>query len=218
MVNLLQRLKYTIEADLHNLFDKKEAKNPIAMLNQYVREAEKQTEETGKLLERQGMLKQKLEKELENTMEMFDKRSQQLELAKLSGEQDLISFAEQEVQTYGERSNVLKSSIGKTTEQLFGLERKFEEMKHKIKDMKVRQLQLMEKENVVRAHNQMDHVLNPESTGNMNKRLASFDEMEDYIERLGQKIDNAHEITTMEERLTQLENQALQKELPETLQ
>ncbi len=218
MVNLLQRLKYTIEADLHHLFDKKEAKNPIAMLNQYVREAEKQTEETGKLLERQGMLKQKLEKELENTMEMFDKRSQQLELAKLSGEQDLISFAEQEVQTYGERSNVLKSSIGKTTEQLFGLERKFEEMKHKIKDMKVRQLQLMEKENVVRAHHQMDHVLSPESTGNMDKRLASFDEMEDYIERLGQKIDRQHEVTTMEERLTQLENLAPKKELPETLQ
>ncbi|MGX9133010.1 PspA/IM30 family protein [Rummeliibacillus sp. JY-2-4R] len=214
MVNLLQRLKYTIEADLHNLFDKKEAKNPIAMLNQYVREAEKQTEETGKLLERQSMLKQKLEKELEDTMEMVEKRSQQLELAKLSGESDLISFAEQEVQAYAERSNVLKNSIGKTTEQLFGLERKFEEMKHKIKDMKVRQLQLMEKENVVRAHNQMDHVLNPESTGNMDKRLASFDEMENYIERLGQKIDRAHEITTMEERLTQLENQVSQKELP----
>ena len=41
MVNLLQRLKYTIEADLHHLFDKKEEKNPIAMLNQYIREAEK---------------------------------------------------------------------------------------------------------------------------------------------------------------------------------
>ena len=218
MVNLLQRLKYTIEADLHHLFDKKEEKNPIAMLNQYVREAEKQTEETGKWLERQGQLKQKLEKELEETMEMHDKRSKQLELAKLSGEQDLISFAEQEIQTYTQRSIVLRDSIDKTTEELFGLERKYEEMKHKIKDMKVRQLQLMGKENVVRAHNQMDHVLNPESTGNSNKRLTSFDEMENYIERLGQKIDREHEVTSMEERLALLEKQATKKETPELLQ
>ncbi|MGG0655693.1 PspA/IM30 family protein [Rummeliibacillus pycnus] len=218
MVNLLQRLKYTIEADLHHLFDKKEEKNPIAMLNQYVREAEKQTEETGKWLERQGQLKQKLEKELEETMEMHDKRSKQLELAKLSGEQDLISFAEQEIQTYTQRSIVLRDSIDKTTEELFGLERKYEEMKHKIKDMKVRQLQLMGKENVVRAHNQMDHILNPESTSNSNKRLNSFDEMENYIERLGQKIDREHEVTSMEERLALLEKQATKKETPELLQ
>lgn len=45
-MNLLQRFRYTIEADLHQLFDKKEQKNPIAMLNQYIREAEKQTEQT----------------------------------------------------------------------------------------------------------------------------------------------------------------------------
>ena len=64
MTSLLRRLKYSIEADLNKLFDKKEEKNPITMLNQYIREAEKQTEQTGKWLERQGKLKQELEKEL----------------------------------------------------------------------------------------------------------------------------------------------------------
>ncbi|WP_397536907.1 PspA/IM30 family protein [Rummeliibacillus pycnus] len=218
MVNLFQRLKYTIEADLHHLFDKKEEKNPISMLNQYIREAEKQTEETGKWLERQGTLKQKLEKELEETMEMQNKRSKQLDLAKLSGEQDLIDFAEHEILTYEQRSIVLKNSIDKTTEELFGLERKYEEMKHKIKDMKVRQLQLMGKENVVRAHNQMDHVLHPESTGTIIDRLDTFETMENYIERLGQKIDHQHEVTSMEERLALLEKRATKKETPELLQ
>ena len=33
-MNLFQRFRYTVEADLHQLFDKKEQKNPIAMLNQ----------------------------------------------------------------------------------------------------------------------------------------------------------------------------------------
>ena len=212
MVNLLQRLKYTIEADLNRLFDKKEEKNPIAMLNQYIREAEKQTEETGKWLERQGALKQKLEKELEVANEMHNKRKAQLELAKLSGEQDLIGFAEQEMAAYEQRSIIIKTSIDKTTEELFGLERKYEEMKHKIKDTKLRQLQLMGKENVVRAHNQMDHILHPETTGSINDRLDTFEEMENYIDRLGQKIDQQHEITSMEERLAQLEKQIPKKE------
>lgn len=208
MVNLLKRLKYSIEADLHHLFDKKEEKNPIAMLNQYVREAEKQTEETGRYLERQGTLKQKLENELKETMEMYTKRSKQLELANLSGEQDLINFAEQEVQAYEQRSVVLKNSINKTTEELFGLERKYEEMKHKVKDMKVRQLQLMGKENVVRANSQMDHILHRETPSKVNERLQSFEEMEDYIESLGNKIDHQYKIITMEDRLALLEKEA----------
>lgn len=90
MMDLLKRFRYTLEADLHALFDKKEEKNPIAMLNQYIREAEKMTEQTGKLLERQRKLKEELEQKLKATGEMLEKRTKQLELAKASGEEDLI--------------------------------------------------------------------------------------------------------------------------------
>lgn len=204
-MGLLQRIKYSIEADLNHFFDKKEQKNPITMLNQYIREAEKKTEETGKFLERQGQLKEKLEKEFEQATEMYTKRKEQVNLAQLSGEQDLIDFATAEMNAYADRLEVLQVSIDQVTTEFFGLERKFEEMKHKIKDMKVRQLQLMGKENVVRAHTQMDRVLSPETLGKQTNRLSTFDEMEDYINRLGQKIDQEHEVTTMEQRLASLE-------------
>ena len=141
MTSLLQRLKYSVEADLHRLFDKKEEKNPLAMLNQYIREAEKQTEQTGKWLERQSKLKEELEKELVETLQMAEKRQKQAELATVSGEEDLISFAQAEVSAYNDRAATLQNSIRQTIEELFGLERKYEEMKHKVKDMKVRQLQ-----------------------------------------------------------------------------
>lgn len=202
MTSLLQRLKYSVKADLHQLFDKKEEKNPIAMLNQYIREAEKQTEQTGKWLERQGKLKQELEKELAETLQMAEKRKNQVELANASGEEDLISFAQAEVDAYNERATTLQTSIHQTMEELFGLERKYEEMKHKVKDMKVRQLQLMGKENVTRAHHQMDQLLKPEEK---QKGFGTFQDMEQYIERLGQKIEKEHEITSMEQRLEQLE-------------
>lgn len=208
MTSLLNRLKYSIEADLHKLFDKKEEKNPIAMLNQYIREAEKQTEQTGKWLERQGNLKQELEKELTETMQMIEKRKNQVDLATNSGEDDLAAFALAEVNAYEERAAVLQNSIHQTTEELFGLERKYEEMKHKIKDMKVRQLQLMGKENVTRAHHQMDRILQPEQK---EKNFGTFEDMEQYIERLGTKIEKEHEITSMEQRLEMLEKNAQTK-------
>ncbi|EPD51297.1 hypothetical protein HMPREF1210_01895 [Paenisporosarcina sp. HGH0030] len=212
MTTLWKRFKYAFEADLHNVFDKKEQKNPIAMLNQYIREAEKQTEQTGRWIERQAQLKAELEKELQETTEMLVKRSSQLELAQQTNEGELIDFAKAEVTAYTNRKDVLQASISRTIEELFGLEQKFEEMKHKLKDMKVRQLQLMGKENVTRAHHQMDRVLQPEAAKNGEKRLLAFDEMEQYIERLGQRIEKQHDVSSMERRLEMLEK----KEQPQS--
>ncbi|MEK4228884.1 PspA/IM30 family protein [Solibacillus sp. FSL H8-0538] len=204
MKNLIQRFKYTIQADLHDLFDKKEQKNPISLLNQYIREAEKQTEQTGKLLARQSQLKKELETQLQQTEEMLAKRESQLALATASGEADLIAFANEEVAAYTVRKSELLSSINASTQEYFELERKFETMKHKIKDMKVRQLQLMGKENVTRAHHQMDKVLTSNNESN-------FDELSNYIDELAQKIDKKYEVTTFETRLAQLEKEGTSK-------
>lgn len=197
-MNLFQRFRYTVEADLHQIFDKKEQKNPIAMLNQYIREAEKQTEQTGKLLERQGQLKEKLEQEYKQNAELLAKREAQLTLATTSGEQDLIDFATDEVTAYTARNHTLQASIESSTREYFELERKFETMKHKIKDMKVRQLQLMGKENVTRAHHQMDGMI-------AKNNKTNFEDLEAYIDKLAYQIDKDHEVTTFEARLAELE-------------
>ncbi|MFJ5562297.1 PspA/IM30 family protein [Lysinibacillus xylanilyticus] len=206
-MNLFQRFKYTVEADLHQLFDKKEQKNPIAMLNQYIREAEKQTEQTGKLLERQGQLKEKLEQEFKQNAELLAKREAQLKLATTSGEQDLIDFASDEVAAYTSRNNILQASIEASTREYFELERKFETMKHKIKDMKVRQLQLMGKENVTRAHHQMDGMI-------AKNNKTNFEDLESYIDKLAYQIDKDHEVTSFETRLAQLEKKSTEDNEP----
>ena len=201
MNSLWNRFKYSIEADLHSIFDKKESKNPIAMLNQYIREAEKQTDSIGKLLERQGKLKSEMQKELTEAENMADKRRSQLELAQVAGEEDLIAFAEEEIAAYDTRAAELSESIAETAYELIALERKFEEMKHKVKDMKVRQLQLMGKENVTRAHRRMDQVISPD---NADSNMASVSEMKKYIENLGGKIEREFETSSMERRLEAL--------------
>lgn len=204
MTGLFTRFKYAIQTDLHQLFDKKESNNPLATLNQYIREAEKQTEQTGKWLERQAQLKEKLEREYDETTAMLVKRTNQLNLATASEETDLIAFAQQEVEAYKTRQVTLRVSIDTAMKEYFELEQKFETMKHKIKDMKVRQLQLMGKENVTRAHHQMDQVLQ----NNVNKNTEDFAELEQYIDKLGQQIEQDYQTTSYEQRLQQLEQQA----------
>ncbi|MER2152907.1 MAG: PspA/IM30 family protein [Solibacillus sp.] len=200
MRNLFTKFKYSIQADLHDMFDKKVDKNPIKMLNHYIREAEKQTEETGKLLARQAQLKKELELQLSQTIEMLEKRENQLLLAQSTEEAELIVFAQEEVTAYTARKHALLSSIDAANTEYFALERKFETMKHKIKDMKVRQLQLMGKENVVRANHQMDKVLTSDNADN-------FDELSTYIDELSENIERKYEVTSFEARLAQLEKE-----------
>lgn len=209
MNSLWNRLKYTIQADLHTVLDNKENKNPIAMLNQYIREAEKQTSSVGKLLERQIKLKEELQKELAEADAMADKRRKQLEIAKNAGEEDLSAFAQDEVDAYERRSMEITKSITETTNELIVLERKFEEMKHKVKDMKVRQLQLMGKENVTRAHRRMDKFISPERG---DKPMAGTEEMKTYIENLGGETTKEYESSTMELRLEALEKNAAKQD------
>ncbi|MFD1927397.1 PspA/IM30 family protein [Sporosarcina siberiensis] len=210
MNSLWNRFKYTVQADLHTAFDKKETKNPIAMLNQYIREAEKQTESIGMFLERQSKLQVELQKEMNEAENMANKRRGQLELAKENNEEDLIAFAEAEITAYNTRAAELSNSVLEAANELCILERKFEEMKHKVKDMKVRQLQLMGKENVTRAHHRMDQVISPSNAEN---NFATVNEMNAYIENLGGKINQEYEASSMERRLESLTKNSTKEEV-----
>ena len=211
MTTLWERFKFAVATDLDAVVAKKEDKNPLALLNRYITEAENQTTATGKWVERQSQLNGKLEKELAEASAMLDKRQNQLELAQASGESDLADFAAMEVQAYSDRVKTLQQNLDENIAELTGLEHRYEEMKHKVKDMKVKQLQLMGKENATRAHHQMDKVLSPELVA---ERIGSFDDMASYITTLGTKVEERHERSAMERRLESLEkNSANQKEI-----
>lgn len=201
-MKFLKRLRYTIEADVSNFLEKRERKNPIALLNHYLRQAEAKTHETAECLQRQQQLKEQFHLQLHENEKMLQKRNEQLLLVEQAGEVDLLAFAQQEVATYNARAETLAASLAQAERDYFELEQKYEQMKHKLKDMKVRQLQLMGKENVVRAHHQMDEVMNTHATGD-----ESFKEMESYIEQLSDRIDADYSVTTFEQRLDKLAQQ-----------
>lgn len=209
MTTLWQRLKFAVATDMDAILDKKEEKNPLGLLNKYILEAEKETELAGKWLERQTSLGSKLEKEIQEAQSLLEKRQSQAKLAHAAGESDLSAFADQEVAAYASRVDELRKTLDENTAESVALEQRYEEMKHKVKDMKVRQLQLMGKENATRAHYQMDKILSPELVA---ERIGSYDDMASYIKTLGHKVEERHERSTMERRLEALEKNSAKSE------
>lgn len=205
MSNLLTRIKDVIAADLHEVLDQKERKNPISMLNQYLRECELETEKVRKLLERQYVLKGEFTREYHSALELFEKRKQQAEIAKKANNPALYDMAKAEENQYSERAQRLKLNLENMGGELEGLERKYQEMKHKVKDMHIRRMELMGRENLTRVTNRMNQLL--DSPVYSNKAYSRFTEIESYLDRLESQVNQSYDRSTVDERIAELEKE-----------
>lgn len=206
MTNLFTRLKNAINADLHEALDHKEKQNPIAMLNHYLRQCEQETEKVRKLVERQYTLKDEFAREYQHAMELAEKRKRQAEIASNAGETALYDFASAEQNQYAERAQRLSQSLDQAKGQLEELERKYEEMKHKLKDMHIRRMELMGRENVTRAHHRMNQVLDTDTYSN--KAISRFQDIENYLDRLEHQVNSSYYRSTIDGRIAQLEKES----------
>ena len=76
----------------------------------------------------------------------------------------------------------LKEIMEQASGQLVELEQKYEEMKHKLKDMNIRRLELMGRENITRAQHKMNQVLDNQSYSS--ESYSKFQEIDSYLDRL----------------------------------
>lgn len=203
MTNLLTRIKDTVLADINEVLEEKERKNPIAKLNQYLRQCEGETEKVRKLIERQYQLKEEFQREYNQAAELAEKRKAQADIAAKAGESELQQFAMQEGIHYEDRAVRLKEALQNTVAELKNLEQKYEEMKHKLKDMHIRRMELMGQENVTRANHRINQVMNNESYSD--KSFSKFSEIESYLDRLENKVNESYNRSTIDSRIAQLE-------------
>ena len=205
MTNLFTRIKNTITADLHEALEQKEKQNPIALLNQYLRQCEQETEKVRTLLERQYSLKDEFTREYHQAAEMAEKRKYQEEVASKAGESELSQFASAEYHQYAQRAERLGTSLEQVNGQLGDLERKYEEMKHKLKDMHLRRMELMGRENVTRANHRISQVL--DSNSYSDSSYLKFKEIENYLDRLEHQVNSSYYRSTIDARIAQLEKE-----------
>ncbi|MEH7332517.1 PspA/IM30 family protein [Neobacillus drentensis] len=211
MSNLFTKIKDIIVTDLNETIHQKETKKPISKLNQYLRQCEQETEKVGKLVERQARLKDEFLKEYNLAAELAEKRKHQAEIASNAEETELYQFAAAEHQQFVERSQRLSASLAQTNEQLNELKRKYEEMKHKLKDMHLRRMELMGRENVTRANIGMNQVLDANSS--QIHSYSKFKDIENYLDRLEHKIKGALNQSSIDDRIAELEKEMDHKSL-----
>jgi lia operon protein LiaH len=204
-MNLFERIKNSISADVHELLDQKEEKNPLSLLNQYLRQCELEVNKARKLVERQQLLRDQFARETQEAEAKAAKRAHQAELAQQANETELYQFASQEKEQHETRASKLKESTLQADKDLSELEQKYEQMKHKLKDMQIKRMELMGRENVARAHQKMDRVIDPSNS--MKKTAFRFDELENYMDRLEQKVNADYYASSMEAKLAKLEKE-----------
>lgn len=210
MTNIFTRIKNTVLADINEVLEQKEKKNPISLLNQYLRECEVETEKVRKLVERQYLLKEEFTREYQQAQDLADKRKRQAEIAAQAGETELSLFASDEYAQYVERAANLKDILNQASLQLSELERKYEEMKHKLKDMQIRRMELMGRENMTRAQNKMNKVLDNNTYSS--KSYSRFQEIESYLDRLEHQVNSSYNRNTIDARIAQLEKELKKEE------
>lgn len=207
MTNLLSRIKNSILADLHQVLDEKEEKNPVATLNQFLREAEQEKEKVKRTLERQYRLKDEITKEYLEAKELAEKRLEQAKIAEKANEPELYKFAMREYEHYQARKERMEETRQTIIRQIDEMERKYAEMNHKMKDMYLKRMELMGRENVIKANYQMNKVFKE----GMEKSFNRFDEIERYIDRIEQRINQAYYKSTFDEKINRLKRKLEQE-------
>ncbi|MEW9502248.1 PspA/IM30 family protein [Jeotgalibacillus marinus] len=202
MTNLLTRLTNTIKSDFSKETDHKDSKHPIAVLNHYLSECEKEVDKVGQIVERQRMLKLEFTKELQSAKSMVQKREEHVRLAEEAGESELAALARHELTHYQSRKERLELSVVEVTNQLQGLEKKHGDMKQKLKDMYIKRLEAMGRENVVRANENANRVLADDDQSIEEKR---FSDIERHLQQIETGEVNRQEEQTIDQQITQLQ-------------
>ncbi|MGE6258581.1 PspA/IM30 family protein [Heyndrickxia sporothermodurans] len=202
MSNLFDRIKNTVMSDLNDALDNKDKKNPISLLNQYLRESENEAKKVEKLIERQYFFKEEFARELKKTEFLAEKRCKQAEIALQANELDLHQIAIDEEAMYKTQALSLREAFTEASNQLEVLEKKHREMKMKLKDMHIKRLELMGRENVIKVTKKMNRVLDDSIVGKANVR---FEETERYMDHLEAKINSGYDMSMFDSRIHELE-------------
>ncbi|KAB8125791.1 PspA/IM30 family protein [Gracilibacillus oryzae] len=205
MTNLFTRIKDSVMADLHEIMDQKEEKNPIAHVNQYIRECEHEVKKIKSLVEKQYEIKYDISRELAHATLMVEKRKKQYELATSMEEANLADEAKTELDQFEARVSQLQTMESQSIKDLELLETKYVQMKQKLKDLYVKRLELKSRENIARTKQGMNKVLETEL---ISKSASKFAELESYIERIEQRVHTEYRLHTLDARFAELEKKA----------
>ncbi|WP_216829398.1 PspA/IM30 family protein [Alkalihalobacterium elongatum] len=151
---IFKRIRDLTVATIYDGLDQIE--NPIVMLNQYLRDMEKEITSAEKAITKQMTIKASFEKQKSEAVELVFKRVQQAELALKAGEEQLAKKALLSKNQYEEKVNYYEEVCVQNEEKISELKDQLHEMREKYQEMKDKKVVLIARANAAKTQRSMD--------------------------------------------------------------
>ncbi|MBS4207785.1 PspA/IM30 family protein [Bacillus sp. FJAT-50079] len=202
MENIIEKMKQMFQSDFEHVTTViKDKQDPITILNRYVKESEAEIEKAAVLIRRQRMLKDEFLKELKQVEAIVEKRKEQVKVATAAGEAELAEMALKYQVQAENQSERLQLAYETSLDQLAELEQKHEEMKLKVKDMHIKRLELMGRENILSMKEKVNKMIDEAEFG---QAADKFERIESDMKQQEKTADQLYDITVFDARIQQL--------------
>ncbi|AJD90524.1 hypothetical protein JMA_12070 [Jeotgalibacillus malaysiensis] len=194
MTNVLTKITEVIKQDILEAKWNREQSNPVNEIQREIKECQGAVKKAKQLTERQELLKREFEKEYSHAKSMAAKRKEHVQLAEEAGEESLAAAALREYNFYSDRAERLEKTCSEADAQLERLELQLEEQTFKLKDLELKRLEYMAKENAVIGEKQAAPV----------KEVTDEDRRYEQIEKHLKENAKKKEELTIDEQIEQL--------------
>jgi phage shock protein A len=203
MTNLFKRIKNQISADLNQLLDEKEQKNPISQLNNFIKQSENELSKVRNLLERHYSLRTKFQVERESALQYVVKREEQLKIAIEGGTEaeELVKRANEDILFYQKQVEQFTSLIQKTEEEIQFMHEQVEQIEKKLKELHTKKFDLMSRQNMAQATKKIN-----ETNYFLNSKMPSIDVnyFEKQIRDLELRVRSEFDLQSFDYKIEQL--------------
>lgn len=215
MFEFFKRVKTVVSSEMHAMIDK--AEDPEKMLDQYLREMERDIGEieaaTAKVLADEKLLNKKVA----DTEGLVTKREQQAMQALETSNEELAKKALVDKRKVSEELIQLKSLHSETVKNVEDMKSKLKEMKVEYRELELKKQSLKTRANSAKARTKANHTL---SSLNSEGSKKGFERMEEKILRFEAEADTSEDMRistfTLEDELSKLDtNTQVDRELEE---
>lgn len=208
---VFKRIRDITMATIHESLDAVE--NPIAMLNQYLRDMEEEIQRAEQSIVKQTMIEKKFNEYKTQSQKMLDKRMRQATLAVEAGEEDLARRALSEKKQHQIKVEQYTQMTQDAHQQVMDLKEQLKEMRDKYSQMRDRKFEHISRANAARTKKQMHQAI---SKFDNESALKGFQRMEEKITEMETEVEvrgQGHKNST-HQRLAALEpDEDIEREL-----
>lgn len=188
-MSIFQRLfrigKSNVNAALDHLED------PVKMIDQVLRELDEDIEKVTAAVTTQIAVEKRFERELNEALEVIDKRDQQARQALAAGNESLAREALADKKRHSEKRDSLQASYDRAKATADKLRDQLKEMKTRVQEMKTQRSTLIAQAEAAKAQDRINKTMSGIGGNDLG---ATFNRMEERIRQMHDQADAAYEL------------------------